>query len=392
MWGYALMPKILNVSLTASAVILVVLAVRLLLKKSPRIFGYVLWGVVMLRLLCLVSVSSPASYLGGLDRAAAVADTEAEQETEHWTESSEGPGEENEAAPTEALNGTYGISVRSISESSRCIENYVETEELDMGPIPFADACVFRVNKSMSGVDYEEVSFASFAEYIAEGEPNQNKPCILTLSEGEVTEICLESAYYRYGITYIDFAEYLDYFDEYKAQQEAAGESLLEEYYTLDYSVQTDVADRQGLETIEVYTGNTGDGKSGYVFVKDEDGTILYNIFAHTVRAGWKSIYLGENSSGNFLLVVTIEDREDYGAYSYLVFRCGEDGKREQIAGSSFEFGFPYVYEDALFRQWAEEMEGWLKDSTLLLSSQNGVIRTEHVSEADKYNYETLKR
>ena len=45
-----------------------------------------------------------------------------------------------------------------------------------------------------------------------------------------------------------------------------------------------------------------------------------------------------------------------------------------------------------LFKEWVSGMEYYLRRSYLLLSSQEGEIRTEHISEADKYNYETLKR
>lgn len=43
---------ILNMSISASMAILAVLALRLFLKKVPRVFSYVLWMVVFLRLLC----------------------------------------------------------------------------------------------------------------------------------------------------------------------------------------------------------------------------------------------------------------------------------------------------------------------------------------------------
>ena len=50
--------QILNMSLTGSAVILLVLAARLMLKRSPKIFSYALWSVVLFRLLCPVSLSA----------------------------------------------------------------------------------------------------------------------------------------------------------------------------------------------------------------------------------------------------------------------------------------------------------------------------------------------
>ncbi len=43
---------ILNMSISATIVILAILVLRLFLKRAPRIFSYALWLVVFLRLLC----------------------------------------------------------------------------------------------------------------------------------------------------------------------------------------------------------------------------------------------------------------------------------------------------------------------------------------------------
>lgn len=63
---YEFLPKILNMSFTASVVIVAVLLIRLLLKKSPKIFSYALWAVVLFRLLCPVSFTFSVSLLGAL--------------------------------------------------------------------------------------------------------------------------------------------------------------------------------------------------------------------------------------------------------------------------------------------------------------------------------------
>ena len=55
--------QILNMSLTASVVILFVLGARFLLRRAQKIFSYALWAVVLFRLLCPVSVSAPVSLL-----------------------------------------------------------------------------------------------------------------------------------------------------------------------------------------------------------------------------------------------------------------------------------------------------------------------------------------
>lgn len=64
---HTFLPTLLNMSVTASVVILVVLFARLLLKKAPKMFSYMLWYVVLFRLLCPVAISSPLSLLGVLD-------------------------------------------------------------------------------------------------------------------------------------------------------------------------------------------------------------------------------------------------------------------------------------------------------------------------------------
>lgn len=56
-----------NMSLTASAAIVCVLAVRLLLKSAPRAYCYALWAVVLFRLLCPVSVNFGGAMVGLMD-------------------------------------------------------------------------------------------------------------------------------------------------------------------------------------------------------------------------------------------------------------------------------------------------------------------------------------
>ena len=63
MWSYTLFPAVVNMSITASVAVCAVLLARLALRRAPRIFSYVLWAVVLFRLLCPVSLSSPLSAL-----------------------------------------------------------------------------------------------------------------------------------------------------------------------------------------------------------------------------------------------------------------------------------------------------------------------------------------
>ena len=64
---YSFFSRLLNMSLTASAAIFLVLLIRLFLKKMPKIIPYALWGIVLVRLFCPVSVESDFSMFSLLD-------------------------------------------------------------------------------------------------------------------------------------------------------------------------------------------------------------------------------------------------------------------------------------------------------------------------------------
>ena len=50
MFFHTFLPKLLNMSLTASVVMVLVLLARLLLKRAPKAISYALWGIVLIRL------------------------------------------------------------------------------------------------------------------------------------------------------------------------------------------------------------------------------------------------------------------------------------------------------------------------------------------------------
>lgn len=61
-----LFSTVLNMSMTGSIVILLVMLARLVLKPAPKIFSYALWAVVLFRLLCPVAFTAPVSALNVL--------------------------------------------------------------------------------------------------------------------------------------------------------------------------------------------------------------------------------------------------------------------------------------------------------------------------------------
>ena len=53
---------VVNMSITASYVAVGVILVRLLLKKAPKVFSYILWFPVLFRLVCPFSFDSFFSF------------------------------------------------------------------------------------------------------------------------------------------------------------------------------------------------------------------------------------------------------------------------------------------------------------------------------------------
>lgn len=55
---------ILNMSITASYIALAVIMARFLLRRAPKIFSYILWATVAIRLIIPISFASSFSILG----------------------------------------------------------------------------------------------------------------------------------------------------------------------------------------------------------------------------------------------------------------------------------------------------------------------------------------
>ena len=65
--AYELFPAVLNMSITASVAAVVIIVLRRIFKDMPKIIFYMMWLVVLFRLLCPVSIPSNFSVLNVLD-------------------------------------------------------------------------------------------------------------------------------------------------------------------------------------------------------------------------------------------------------------------------------------------------------------------------------------
>ena len=298
-------------------------------------------------------------------------------------------------------DGTYWVHALSLSRSARGIDLYrvfdtLDSEWDDDKELPFLafdDDCTFRVNRELDRIQYEEVSFDEFAGIVTDVLEYRWPVLNITFLNGLIVDASIQDAYFGLGFSSVPSVGIDDWYTDIQDITGLSAEEVLEEYYTLVRTENADVSDLSGEETIEIYTGNIGDGDSGIVMIRSIDGDLLCTMSAHAARAGWNNIYLGEMEGTPYLLEVHIEDRDNYGGYGYSAFRLGENGERFYISDTYFEFYDGEIgYDDDLFHIWADKLEYYLANSHLLLSTQEGEVRTEAISEADKYNYETLRR
>ena len=243
---------------------------------------------------------------------------------------------------------------------------------------------------SLLNLDFENV-------FVDESEGNTEGEVILTLYfEDEEKKSVLQGIkmiqpYGKDGIwipqNYTDSVFMEDrnnYFNNYEFYKEELGENFLEEYYEKVYTVESDIS-RDGInEMIEVYNGNGGDGESGYVFVKDIHGNILFHEYAHVARVAWNMVFFSED---NFLMNVHMEDRDTYGEYSYEVYRVVGKDEIQILAKDSFSFDIEGQTLDEEKKQELQEfmdtLHLYLEQSKLLLSTQECELKAIGLSEEE---------
>ena len=170
-----------------------------------------------------------------------------------------------------------------------------------------------------------------------------------------------------------------NYFNNYEFYKQELGENFLEEFYEKTYIIDSDIS-KDGIdEVIEVYTGNIGDGNSGYVLVKDIHGNLLFHEFAHAARAGWNNVFLSED---DFLMNVHMEDRDTYGEYSYEVYWVVGENEIQILAKDSFSFDFEREAVDSQeVMEFFDTLYQYLERSQLLLSTQEGELKAIGLTE-----------
>lgn len=262
--------------------------------------------------------------------------------------------------------------------------------------LDFSDDCVYKANYELSRVEYTEITFDTFAGMM---EGFDRLSCMLTVKDNKITEVCAPNVQSGVWTWDIDSDEDDQQYDTWIMEQ-IEEDNALEKYFTLVRTEEADISAADGVETIEVYTGDMGTGEEGIIVVRDS----LYNIiYAEMVTKNWAvrdAIYLGEKDGVSYLMNFSMEERYFCKSYYYSVYRLSEGGSPDYLAASNFDFTVieddengtrEVTCDEDMFKKWADEMSGYFENCYKLVCSDGEAISTDRVNEADKYNFETLK-
>lgn len=293
------------------------------------------------------------------------------------------------------------ISVRTISHSVRCIDNYVlpddDWEKTYGSELAFAEDCKFYINSSRTTMDAKEVSFSKFADAIDAGDPIMNKPCIVEIHNDDklIHKITLISELYRYGVSYATASEGNLYSGAMFGDANGDPMAVYPAFYGSLEPVRTehmDLATAPGEETIAIYNGVADGGSHGDVFIRDADGNLLYHYAVNDSGRCWSNLYAGriDGVGDPYLLEVNLENRDTSGEYSFYVYSLGaENGAFTQIAGSRIEWNQTgsLIYEPDEMLMFFHELGHYLYNSHLLVGMEDLKIRTDPVCDEGHYTY-----
>jgi len=274
-------------------------------------------------------------------------------------------------------DNTFSVYVRSISRGTKVIDLFslpVEVWNHEEAPsayggLALAEDCIYHFynfNPEFGTMEMTEVDFDRFIDGMS-WDNTTAVECKVTCKDGLVTDIV---AYHTYGgITYSEPVEQRDYYDLHGTDG-----------YELTRTYTADVSEAEGMEEIYVYSGNMGDGDGGYVVIEktEEDGKagkILWVEEAHTARDGWNNIYLGKINGKAFLFTLSVDVRDGYGTLAYQAFRLDDEGNPLPYNGAKFMYEME-TYHARNFTQWYSSMAVYMNQSVLLLSTQDGVLKT----------------
>ena len=137
-----------------------------------------------------------------------------------------------------------------------------------------------------------------------------------------------------------------------------------------------------GIPESVTLEGNAGDASSFWVLRVIEEGQELWADHAATSHAGWNTMFACHIHDDDYLLRFQPTMYQGFATYSYELFFLSESGEElvvmqnqvefDQNFGSSMHQGFDVT----AIADFLWELRGYLEDSTLLLSTEDGVFQS----------------
>lgn len=291
----------------------------------------------------------------------------------------------------------WGLSLSELGQEWYPYYNQAKKSgELAETALPLYENCRFYVDTQVGSLAAEVVDADTFADYLGlrggrtESYGPEAPECVCKVVNGVIFGMELTNPYP--GITNFSSLSANHYFYE---------NYDLEEYYTLKNTYEAYLnhdRDASGEDDadgdyVEVYTRHRGDGCSGMVLVySDYPADDPYSIEADTVRAGWTNIYLVTIDGEDYIFQLNLDIRDSFGACSYYLYcfgsQVGPNPAVHLIEGAEFSYDREFDYEN--YARWAERMERYLENAQLLLSTQDGIVRTGPANDYERYNAEAL--
>lgn len=132
------------------------------------------------------------------------------------------------------------------------------------------------------------------------------------------------------------------------------------------------------LETVTL-EGNAGEESTFWVLRVTEDGQELWADSAALAHAGWNSIFACAIDGEDYLLWYNPWTGTTGSDYHYQIFSLSaEEGKTVLLEKAiQFDLSGEYaVFDPTAIAAFLEEIHGYLQESTLLVTTQNGLFRS----------------
>lgn len=137
-----------------------------------------------------------------------------------------------------------------------------------------------------------------------------------------------------------------------------------------------------GTEDLIRISGAQIDPDLTYLDVFDSTGkTRLWTETAHPAHAGWNSVYLCSRNGEDYLLVLNPYQSTGLADYSYVLFYMKGKNKIDIVDSGAYSFsygaekGSKNSFDEAKFRTFADQVNTYLKDCYLLMSTEGGALK-----------------